>query len=105
MSKRLEALQKMIDSGKAPDMSFARYAFAMELKTLGRLDESLVAFDVLKTHDAAYVAQYLMAGGVAQSLGKIDIARGWFEEGITRAKAKGDGHALSELQQALAAVG
>jgi tetratricopeptide (TPR) repeat protein len=104
MSKRLEVLQKMIDSGKAPDLSFARYAYALELKTLGRLDESLAAFDVLKGHDAAYVAQYLMAGGVAQTLGKLDVARAWFEEGITRAKAKGDGHALSELQQALLAV-
>lgn len=101
MSKRLEVLQKMIDSGKAPDPSFARYAYALELKSLGRLDEALAAFEVLKSHDAAYVAQYLMAGGVAQTLGKNDIARAWFEEGIARAKAKGDGHALSELQQAL----
>ena len=99
MSKRLDALQKMIDGGtKDP---FARYAYAMELKSLGRNAESLAAFDALKAIDPAYVPQYLMAGGVAESLGQRDVARGWLEEGIVRARAKGDTHTLSELQQAL----
>ena len=103
MSKRLEMLEKMIASGtKDP---FAFYAHAMELKSLGRLDESLAAFDRLRGLDEKYVAQYLMAGGVAQQLGKKDVARGWYEQGIARAQAAGDGHALSELQQALAQLG
>ena len=104
MSKRLEALQKMIAADAAPDKAFARYALAMEYKSLGRLDESLAAFDALKTFDAAYVAQYLMAGNVAEALGKKDVARAWYEEGVTRARAKGDDHTLSELQTALTAL-
>ena len=105
MSKRLEALQKMIAANAAPDMSFARYALAMEFKSLGRLDESLAAFDHLKSIDEAYVAQYLMAGNVAEALGKKDVARGWYEQGVEKARAKGDSHTLSELQTALAALG
>jgi len=98
MSKRLEVLQKMIAAGSTDP--FARYALAMELKSLGRLDESLAAFDDLRSKDPSYVAQYLMAGGVAESLGKKDEARTWYDQGIEQAKKKGDGHALSELQQA-----
>ena len=104
MSKRLEALQKMIAADAAPDKAFARYALAMEFKSLGRLPESLAAFDALKTFDAAYVAQYLMAGNVAEALGNKELARTWYQEGIERARAKGDAHTLSELQTALGAL-
>jgi hypothetical protein len=37
--------------------------------------------------------------------GRPDEARPWFTEGISRARAKGDDHALSELQEALASLG
>lgn len=103
MSKRLETLEKMLAAGTTDP--FAHYAYALELKSLGRLEDSLKAFEQLRTQDAKYLAQYLMAGGVAQSLGKKDDARVWFEQGIERARASGDAHALSELQQALMQLG
>jgi tetratricopeptide (TPR) repeat protein len=103
MSKRLEVLQKMIAAGSTDP--FARYALAMELKGLGRLEESLAAFVELRAKDPTYVAQYLMAGGVAEALGKKDEAIAWYDQGIEKAKAKGDGHALSELQTARSALG
>jgi tetratricopeptide (TPR) repeat protein len=99
MSKRLEVIQKMMAAGNRD--AFTRYAFAMELKGLGRNDEALAAFVELRDADPAYVAQYLMAGGVAEALGKKDDARTWYEQGIEKARAKGDSHALSELQTAL----
>jgi tetratricopeptide (TPR) repeat protein len=104
MSKRLEALKKMIASNAAPDKSFAHYALAMEYKSLDRHAESLEAFKQLKTLDPEYVAQYLMAGNVCEALGLPDEARAWYGEGIERARAKGDSHTLSELQTALAAI-
>ncbi len=94
----------MIAAG-AGDQAVARYALAMELKSLGRLEEALKAFEDLRAFDATYVAQYLMAGGVADQLGKKDVARAWFEAGIAAARAKGDHHALGELQSALDALG
>jgi tetratricopeptide (TPR) repeat protein len=102
MSKRLEVLQKMIASGSTDP--FARYALAIELKQLGRLEESMKAFADLRTFDPAYVAQYLLGGGVAEMLGRKDEAREWYREGIIRARAKGEDHAVSEIQQALAAL-
>lgn len=98
MSKRLEAIQKMLAAGN--NDPFTRYALALELKSLGRNDESLAAFEELRAADPTYVPQYLMAGGVAEALGKKDEALRWYDEGIAAARAKGDGHALSELQQA-----
>lgn len=98
MSKRLEAIQKMLAAGNRDP--FTRYALALELKSLGRNDESLAAFEELRAADASYVPQYLMAGGVAEALGKKDDALRWYDEGIVKAKQKGDSHALSELQQA-----
>ena len=100
MSKRLEALEKMIAAGQG-DLSFARYARALELKGLGRLQESHDEFEELQKADPGYVAQYLMAGGVAEALGRKDDARRWYEEGVIRAWAKGDAHTLGEIQTAL----
>jgi len=103
MSKRLEVIQKMLAAGNRDPMT--RYALAMELKGLGRTEESLAAFAELRAQDPSYVPQYLMAGGVAESLGKKDEALRWYDEGIAAAQKKGDSHALSELQQARALLG
>ncbi|MBI2388877.1 MAG: tetratricopeptide repeat protein [Deltaproteobacteria bacterium] len=102
MSKRLEAIQKMLAAGNRDP--FTRYALALELKSLGRNDESLAAFEELRAADPSYVPQYLMAGGVAEALEKNDEALRWYDEGIAAARAKGDSHALSELEQARAAA-
>ena len=102
MSKRLEAIKKMIEGGNRD--AFTLYAYAMELKGLERHQESMTAFEQLRSTDPAYVAQYLMAGGVAEALGNKDDAKSWYEQGIEKARAKGDSHALSELQTALATL-
>src|SRR5689334_12899162 len=99
MSKRLEFLEKTLAAGSSDP--FHRYAYALELKSLGRLDDALKAFEELREKNPTYVPQYLMAGGIAQQLGKNDDARRWLEDGLTRAKTAGDAHALSEIQQAL----
>jgi hypothetical protein len=98
MSKRLLFLENLIQSGKAD--AFARYAYALELKSLGRTEDALVAFAALRDAEPGYVPQYLMAGGVAQGIGRLEEARRWFDEGIARAQAAGDAHALSELRAA-----
>jgi len=103
MSKRLEVIQKMLAAGNRDPMT--RYALAMELKGLGRTEESLAAFEELRAAEPTYVAQYLMAGGVAEALGKKAEALRWYDEGIAAAQKKGDSHALSELQQARALLG
>lgn len=104
MSKRLEYLRKLVVDDGSTD-PFHLYAFALELKSTGDFRQSLTTFEKLRATKPEYVPQYLMAGGVAQQLGDKVEAKKWFEEGLVRAKAAGDAHALSEIQQALLALG
>lgn len=101
-SKRLAALLKMTSGSKFDP--FAWYAMAMEYKGLGMLDESLATFETLREKDPAYVPMYLICGGMFVELGKLEDARTWFGEGLLRAKAAGDTHALGELEGALAGI-
>jgi hypothetical protein len=39
-----------------------------------------------------------------QSMGRAADARAWLASGVAAARAKGDGHALSELEGALASL-
>ncbi len=102
-SKRLAVLEKMTAAGtKDP---FAWYGLAMEYSSLGRVDDAVATFEKLRALDATYVAMYLMCGTMLAKAGRAEDGRAWLEEGITAARAKGDNHALSELQDALAGLG
>lgn len=103
MSKRLEAIEKML-AGEPKD-PFPWYARAMELRSLGRLEDALAAYGTVAERFPGYVPTYLMAGQVARELGRDADARGWLERGLDAASAASDGHALSELRAALAELG
>jgi len=102
-SKRLAVLEKMTAAGSKDP--FAWYGLAMEYSGLGRTDDALATFEKLRALDASYVAMYLMCGTMLAKAGRVDDGRAWLESGITAATAKSDGHALSELQDALAGLG
>ncbi len=99
-SKRLAVLEKMTAGGSQDP--FAWYGLAMEYKSLGRPEDALSTFAKLRALDASYVPQYLMCGALLAELGRHAEARDWLTAGIAAAKAKGDTHALSEMQDALA---
>lgn len=99
MSKRLQMLEQMLAKGS--NDPFHHYAHAMELRSVGRPNDALVAFTNVREKFADYVPTYLMAAQVAIELGDETVARGWLDTGIATAQAKGDDHALSELQSAL----
>jgi tetratricopeptide (TPR) repeat protein len=100
VSKRLAVLEKMTAAGSKDP--FAWYGLALEYKGLGRHDEAIATFGKLREIDPGYVAQYLMCGGLLLELGRATEARECLTLGIAMAKSKGDTHALSELQDALA---
>lgn len=103
MSKRLQMLEQMLAKGSQDP--FHHYAHAMELRSLGRLPEALSAFARVKQTFPDYVPTYLMAGQVAMELEDEVGARVWLTEGIAKAQARGDDHALSELNSALKTLG
>ena len=101
-SKRLEFLQKVTSSGTGDP--FAWYGLAMEYRSLERHDEALAAFESLRAKDPAYVAMYLMCGQMLEKMGRAADAKAWLSAGLEAARKKGDAHAASELEGALAAL-
>ena len=89
---------------KSPGDPFPRYGLAMELRSRGELEASASAFDELIAEFPDYVPSYLMAGGVAQQLGRADSARDLYGRGVEVATTRGDTHARGELMSALAAA-
>jgi predicted Zn-dependent protease len=76
----------------------------MEYRSLAMTDEALTTFEALRAQSPDYVPMYLMCGQMLETAGRADDARAWLEAGIQAARAKGDGHALSELEGALSAL-
>lgn len=101
-SKRLLFLQKTTAEGSTDPLAW--YGLAMEYRKLERWDEALQTFTALRTMKPDYVAMYLMCGQMLEGVGREDEARAWLEEGLTQAKTKGDGHAVSEIEAALATL-
>jgi tetratricopeptide (TPR) repeat protein len=103
VSKRLLMLEKMTSSGSRDP--FAWYGLALEYRTLGRLEDAVRTFHTLREIDAGYVPAYLMAAQTLKMAARLDDAREWVKAGIAAAQAKGDSHALSELESFAAEVG
>lgn len=102
-SKRLEVLRRATADGKGD--AFVWYALAMELKSLGRTDESVATFRTLRERDPAYVPQYLLGGTTMVEAGMRDEAREWLTTGLAIARAAGDDKASGEIEEALASLG
>jgi len=95
-SKRLELIEQLIAKGSVDP--FVHYGRAMELRSLGRLEDALAAFGGVATRFAAYVPTYLMAAQVARELGRVDEARAFAARGLEAAKTAGDSHTASEIE-------
>lgn len=102
-TKRLEFLLKMTSSGS--EDPFVWYGLAMEYRSLERTDEALATFEELRRKVPDYVPMYLMCGQMLESMSRVADARSWLQAGIDAARRKGDGHAASELESALATIG
>ncbi len=100
MSKRLGMLEQMTGAGSKDP--FAWYALANEYTSLGRTDDAVKTYGSLRAIDPAYVPQYLMCGSLLSKEGKKAEAVEWLKAGLEVARTKGDGHAVSELESALA---
>ena len=101
-SKRLAFLEKMTASGS--DDPLAWYGLALEYRSLERYEEALTTFNALRTKKPDYVAMYLMCGQMLEKAARKDEAREWLLAGMAVAGAKGDTHALGELESALSTL-
>ncbi len=101
-NKRLAFLEKVTAEGTEDPLAW--YGLAMEYRKLERWDEALQTFAALRTRKPDYVAMYLMCGQMLSEASRKDEAREWLESGISAARAKGDSHAVSELESALSTL-
>ena len=98
-NKRVAFLERITAEGSEDPMAW--YGLAMEYRKLERWDDSLQAFTTLRTRHPDYVAMYLMCGQMLAEAGRKPEARAWMDAGIVEARAKGDSHAVGELEAAL----
>lgn len=100
---RLAMLERMLE--QKPDEPFVRYGLAMELRKVGRNDDSATAFAELVERHPDYVATYLMYGNLLAAQGHRDAAIEIYDKGIAAARAAGNDHAEGELETARAELG
>ena len=103
MCKRLAFLEKVTSEGSTDPLAW--YGLALEYAGLGRVDDALATFTKLRETNPGYVPMYLMCGQMLVRASRAEAAREWLEEGLVTARAKGDTHAQSEIQDALNALG
>jgi predicted Zn-dependent protease len=100
--QRLETFRRFVSA--SPDDPFARYSLAMALRSAGRGEEAASEFREIARRRPGYVPTYLMLGQVLEALGKDGEAARAYQDGMEAAAKASDGHAQSELEQALAQV-
>lgn len=97
---RIATFQQFIE--QRPDDPFPVYGLAMEHKNRGDLQAAHEVFDQLFRKFPDYVPLYLMSGNTLEALGRPEDAATMYEKGIEVSASKGDQHAKSELEAALA---
>jgi predicted Zn-dependent protease len=97
--QRLAAFQKFVEA--RPDDPFTRYALAMHLRSMGRLDEAVAAFVELTHRSPDYVPSWLMYGQTLELAGRGAAAAKVYQDGMAVAERRQDPHARGELEAAL----
>ncbi|MDB5295238.1 MAG: repeat-containing protein [Phycisphaerales bacterium] len=93
---RLVKLLAMLD--RTPGDPFTLYAVALEHKKSGRPAEAIEFLDRTIQFDPGYCYAYFQKGQVLEDQGDVEGAKAAYRAGIAAARAKGDAHALSELE-------
>lgn len=102
MSKRLEMLEKLIESGSKDP--FHHYARALELRSLGQAQAALAALERVTGEFPEYVPSYLIAAQLSVELGDGARARSFCDQGLLAARRARNDHAQSELMELLGSL-
>lgn len=96
---RLQKLQEFL--AKDPNDSFTQYAIGLEYASMHKFTEAIEMMEALRTRDANYVPTYYQLADFYRQTEQKEKALAIYTEGIARARANHDLHALSELQAAM----
>jgi predicted Zn-dependent protease len=97
--QKLENFRKL--AAARPADPFAGYSLAMQLRSMGRLEESVQAFEGLARRSPDYLPTWLMWGQALEQLGRTEEAAQAYREGIGAATRQSNQHARGELEEAL----
>jgi thioredoxin-like negative regulator of GroEL len=102
MSRREKIEAMLLDD---PTDTFLRYSLAMEHRSEGNHEQSLLRLGELTRDTTPYVPAFFMAGQQLAELGRNTEARSILRNGIEEARRQGDSHAAAEMSELLAALG
>ena len=102
MSRREKIEAMLIDD---PSDTFLRYSLAMELRSEGDHDASILQLRELTKDSPPYVPAFFMAAQQLAELDRIDDARSFLREGIEEARRQGNQHAAAEMSELLSSLG
>lgn len=87
-----------------PDDPFPHYALAIENREAGEIELALDGLKTVRERFPDYVATYFHLGGLLVDNDEIEFAKQVYQEGMQKAEAAGDAHALTELQGAYSMI-
>src|SRR5688500_18994212 len=96
--ERLEKLKELLK--ESPGDSFLNHALALEYLKLDQRESARAVFETLLARDPGYVGSYYHLAKLLEADGETQLAIGWYERGMQKAREAGDRHSLSELQAA-----
>lgn len=102
MSRR-DKIEAMLQD--EPSDTFLRYSLAMELRSEGDHDGSLLRLAELTRDSPPYVPAFFMAAQLLVDLERIDEARAYLRDGIEQARSQGNSHAAAEMSEMLSSLG
>ena len=99
-SPRRQMLEQSL--AEDPGDTFLRYGLAMQCLREGDVEEGRSRLHALiADHPEDQIAAYQQLGQSYAETGETDAARAILGTGIAKARARGDGHAASEMEQVL----
>ena len=102
MDNKLEQLLSLLKD--MPNEPFVLFALGQECAKRGILTEAQKYYEILLEKSPGYVGAYYHLGKLYEQLGRNEDAISVYKKGMEITRAKGDHHALSELQSALSFI-
>jgi len=103
MTEKSPRRQKLEQSlAEDPNDTFLRYGLALQCLRDGDMEEGRARLHALiDDHPDDQIAAYQQLGQSYAETGEAEAARAALSTGIARARARGDAHAASEMEQVL----
>ena len=98
-SARIVKLKQFLEQD--PNDNFTNYALGLEYASIKHYEQAIATFEALINRAPEYIPTYYQLADTYRHINQKEKALAIYREGIMRARAANDLHALSELQAAM----